>query len=534
MNITKIVQLIQRGQTALGIEFGSTQIKAVLISPDFQKLASGSFSWENKLQDGIWTYSQADIFTGLRQSYAQLAAMVSSKYHVKIERIGAIGVSAMMHGYLAFDTNGKLLVPFRTWRNTITEDAAEELTKLFNFNIPLRWSIAHLYHAILQNEHHVKDIAYITTLAGYVHWKLSGEKNIGVGDASGMFPIDSDGQFDQTCLRKFSSLEKVKQYPWQIEDILPQVLKAGEVAGYLTEKGAALLDPTGTLEAGSVMAPPEGDAGTGMISTNSVRRRTGNISVGTSEFSMVVLDKPLQKVHRDIDIVTTPTGLPVAMVHINNCSSDINAWSQVFREFAGILGKNISADELFSTLFLDTTKSDPDAGGIVNYSYFSGEPVTKTTEGRPLLIRTPNSKFTLANFMLAQLYSAFAPLKIGMDILTNEEKVTTDVMIAQGGLFKTPVVAQQVLSNVLNMPISVMTNASAGGPWGMAILAQYVSSGTQEKLEDYLDEKVFVDSEIMTLSPEQKGVTGAVQYIERYRSALSLENSASILKDEER
>ena len=534
MNITKIVQLIQRGQTTLGIEFGSTQIKAVLISPDFQKLASGSFLWENRLQDGIWTYSQADILTGLRQSYAQLAAMVSSKYHVKIERIGAIGVSAMMHGYLAFDTNGKLLVPFRTWRNTITEDAAEELTKLFNFNIPLRWSIAHLYHAILQNEHHVKDIAYITTLAGYVHWKLSGEKNIGVGDASGMFPIDSDGQFDQTCLRKFSSLEKVKQYPWQIEDILPQVLKAGEVAGYLTEKGAALLDPTGTLKAGSVMAPPEGDAGTGMISTNSVRRRTGNISVGTSEFSMVVLDKPLQKVHRDIDIVTTPTGLPVAMVHINNCSSDINAWSQVFREFAGRLGKNISADELFSTLFLDITKSDPDAGGIVNYSYFSGEPVTKTQEGRPLLIRTPNSKFTLANLMLAQLYSAFAPLKIGMDILTNEEKVTTDVMIAQGGLFKTPVVAQQVLSNVLNMPISVMTNASAGGPWGMAILAQYVSSGAQEKLEDYLDEKVFVDSEIMTLSPEQKGVAGAGKYIERYRSALSLENSASILKDEER
>ena len=534
MNITKVVQLIQRGQTALGIEFGSTQIKAVLISPDFQPLASGSFSWENKLQDGIWTYSQADILTGLRQSYAQLAAMVSSKFHVKIERIGAIGVSAMMHGYLAFDTNGKLLVPFRTWRNTITEDAAEELTKLFNFNIPLRWSIAHLYHAILQNEHHVKDIAYITTLAGYVHWQLSGEKNIGVGDASGMFPIDSDGQFDQTCLRKFSSLEKVKQYPWQIEDILPQVLKAGEVAGYLTEKGAALLDPTGTLEAGSVMAPPEGDAGTGMISTNSVRRRTGNISVGTSEFSMVVLDKPLQKVHRDIDIVTTPTGLPVAMVHINNCSSDINAWSQVFREFAGRLGKNISADELFSTLFLDITKSDPDAGGIVNYSYFSGEPVTKTQEGRPLLIRTPNSKFTLANFMLAQLYSAFAPLKIGMDILTNEEKVTTDVMIAQGGLFKTPVVAQQVLSNVLNMPISVMTNASAGGPWGMAVLAQYVLSGAQEKMEDYLDEKVFVNSEIMTLSPEQKGVAGAAQYIERYRSALSLENSASILKDEER
>ena len=534
MNITEIAQKIKNSQTALGIEFGSTQIKAVLITTDFQPVASGSFSWENKLQDGIWTYSQEKILTGLRQSYAQLVANVSSKYHVKLERIGAIGISAMMHGYLAFDANGKQLVPFRTWRNTITADAADELTRLFDFNIPLRWSIAHLYHAILQKEQHVKNIAYITTLAGYVHWQLSGEKNIGVGDASGMFPIGKDGRYDRECLRKFANLAKVKQYPWRIENILPKVLKAGEVAGYLTKKGAHLLDPTGALKPGSVMAPPEGDAGTGMISTNSIRLRTGNISVGTSEFSMVVLDKPLAKVHRDIDIVTTPIGLPVAMVHINNCSSDINAWSQVFKEFASRLGKNINADELFSTLFLDTTKSNPDAGGIVNYSYFSGEPITKTQEGRPLLLRTPNSKFTLANLMLAQLYSAFAPLKIGMNILTDEEKVTTDVMIAQGGLFKTPVVAQQVLSNVLDLPISVMTNASAGGPWGMAVLAQYVSSGAQENLEDYLDEKVFVNSEIMTLSPEAKGVAGAAQYIERYRAVLSLENSAAILKDEER
>lgn len=534
LNISETVQLIKSGQTALGIEFGSTQVKAVLITTDFQPIASGSYLWENTLQDGIWTYSQKEILTGLRQSYAQLAANVSSKYHVKIEHIGSIGVSAMMHGYLPFDQNDKLLVPFRTWRNTMTGDAASELTKLFNFNIPLRWSIAHLYHAILQDEKHVKDIAYLTTLAGYVHWQLSGEKNIGVGDASGMFPIDMDGQFDKECLRKFGALEKVKKYPWKIEQILPHVLKAGEIAGHLTKEGANLLDPTQTLQAGSVMAPPEGDAGTGMISTNSVRKRTGNISVGTSEFSMVVLDKPLKKVHRDIDLVTTPTGLPVAMVHINNCSSDINAWAELFQEFAGRLGIDISADHLYSALFLDATKSDPDAGGMVNYSYFSGEPITKTQEGRPLLVRTPNSKFTLANFMLAQLYSAYAPLRIGMDILTNEENVTTDVMIAQGGLFKTPVIGQQVLSNMLNLPISVMTNASVGGPWGMAVLAQYAASGASEPLEDYLDTKVFVASEIMTLSPESEGVKGAAKYLERYQAALPLENQADILSDEER
>lgn len=533
MNIAKIAQLIESGQTTLGVEFGSTQIKAVLITPDFQPIASGSFLWENSLQDGIWTYSQTEILTGLKQSYAQLVANVSSKYHVPIKKLASIGISAMMHGYLPFDQAGKLLVPFRTWRNTITSDAATELTDLFDFNIPLRWSIAHLYHAILHDEEHVKQIAYLTTLAGYVHWQLSGEKNIGVGDASGMFPIDAAGQFDQSCLKKFNTLKKVQKYPWKIEEILPHVLKAGEIAGHLSDEGAHLLDPTGTLQPGSVMAPPEGDAGTGMISTNSVRLRTGNISVGTSEFSMVVLEKPLKKVHRDIDIVTTPTGAPVAMVHINNCSSDINAWAQVFSEFAARLGKNITADQLYSKLFLDTTKADADAGGLVNYSYLSGEPITQTQEGRPLLLRTPSSNFTLANLMLAQLYSAFAPLRIGMDILTKEEGITTDVMIAQGGLFKTPVVGQQVLSNMLNLPISIMTNASAGGPWGMAVLAQYVLSGAQESLADYLDTKVFVKSEIMTLSPETEGAEGAEKYLARFRKALSLENQAIVLKDEE-
>lgn len=531
MDLAQITKLIQEGQTALGIEFGSTQIKAVLITTDFQPIASGSYLWENSLQDGIWTYSQTKIFTGLKKSYAQMAANVSSKYHVKIEKIGAIGISAMMHGYLPFDHHDQLLVPFRTWRNTITGDAADKLTKLFNFNIPLRWSIAHLYHAILQNEAHVADINYLTTLAGYVHWQLSGEKNIGVGDASGMFPVDATGHFDKKCLQLFNDLDAVQKNPWQIENILPHVLKAGTVAGHLTTAGAHLLDPTGTLQDGSLMAPPEGDADTGMISTNSVRLRTGNISVGTSEFSMVVLDSPLKKVHQDIDIVTTPAGLPVAMVHINNCSSDINAWSRVFHDFAARLGLDLDEDKLYSTLFLETAKADPDAGGLVNYSYFSGEPITKTQAGHPLLVRTPNSKFTLANFMLAQLYSAYAPLKIGMDILTHEEGVTTDVMIAQGGLFKTPVVGQQILANMLNLPISVMTNASLGGPWGMAVLAQYVASSAQEPLEDYLDKQVFVKAELMTLGPETKGVQGAAHYLKRYQAALPLENQAAILKD---
>lgn len=531
MNTAEIAKEIQAGKTALGIEFGSTQIKAVLVTDDFEPVASGSFLWENSLKDGVWTYSLDEVWDGVQHSYQQMAAEVSSKYHVQVEKLGSIGVSAMMHGYLPFDKNDELLVPFRTWRNTITGDAAEKLTKLFNFNIPLRWSIAHLYHAILQKEEHVKDIDFITTLAGYVHWKLSGKKVTGVGDASGMFPIGTDGQFSQKKLAQFNDLAEVKKYSWKIEDILPGVLAAGQSAGNLTEDGAKLLDPSGKLQAGSVMAPPEGDAGTGMISTNSVRLRTGNISVGTSEFSMVVLDQPLKKVHRDIDIVQTPDGLPVAMVHINNCSSDINAWADVFKDFAKRLGLNLKPDELYSTLFLDATKGDPDAGGLVNYSYLSGEPVTKTDEGRPLFVRTPNSNFNLANFMTAQLYSAFAPLKIGMDILTNEEGVTTDVMIAQGGLFKTPVVAQQILSNALNLPISVMTNASVGGPWGMAVLAQYVASGAQESLADYLDTKVFSHSETMTLSPEKSGVAGYEKYIERFQAGLPIENQASVLED---
>lgn len=525
-SISEITQAIQNGKTALGIELGSTQVKAVLIGPDFEVLASGSNVWENKYENHIWTYSEEDIWNGVQKSYAQLAAQVFSSYHVSLEKVGSIGVSAMMHGYLAFDKNQKLLTPFRTWRNNITRQAAEELTELFNFNIPQRWSIAHLYQAILNGEEHVAQIDYLTTLAGYVHWKLSGERVLGVGDASGMFPIDNRQGYRQDLLTKFSNQKNVKAYSWEIEDILPEVKVAGQMAGSLTSEGAKLLDPTGNLQAGSLMAPPEGDAGTGMISTNSVRKKTGNISVGTSAFAMVVLEKELQSVHRDIDVVTTPDGEAVAMVHANNCSSDINAWAGLFKEFASRLGINVSGDTLYETLFLDALKSQPDAGGLVNYSYLSGENITDVQAGRPLFVRTPNSHFTLANFMVSQLYAAFAPLQIGMETLTKEEGIQTEVMIAQGGLFKTPVVGQQILANALDLPITIMNNASVGGPWGMAVLALYLTDKDELSLPDYLDTKVFTQSKSMTLAPEEAGVAGYRIFIENYQAGLEVERLA--------
>lgn len=531
MNIKQNTQIIEADETALGIELGSTQIKAVLIDTDARTIAEGSYVWENDYQKGIWTYSLTDVWQGIQASYQQLAANVQSKYHISLKKIGAIGVSAMMHGYLVFDQQGQQLVPFRTWRNNITQDAADELTQLFNFNIPLRWSIAHLYHAILHQEKHVNQINYMTTLAGYVHWQLSGKKMIGIGDASGMFPIDDHCQFNSHMIEQFNEIPRVKKYSWKLADILPTIKIAGQPAGHLTKRGAKLLDPTGVLQSGSIMAAPEGDAGTGMISTNSVRLQTGNISVGTSAFSMVVLDKPLKNVHRDIDLVNTPTGLPVAMVHINNCSSDINAWTNLFKEFATRLGLNISSNKLYETLFLDTVKSDSDAGGLINYSYLSGENITDIKSGRPLFVRTPESRFTLANFMLAQLYSAFAPLKIGMDILTQKEDVHPGVMIAQGGLFKTPVIAQQVLANALNIPIAIMNNASVGGPWGMAVLALYTVSDSQQSLSDYLDTKIFANADIMTISPVPQGVQGYEKYIKSYQKGLTIEEQANALAD---
>lgn len=528
MNLVETSQAVKDGEVSLGIELGSTRIKAVLVTRDFQTIASGSYVWENQFVDGVWTYPLDQVWTGIQTSYTQLVAEVQSKYHTALNRIGSIGISAMMHGYLAFDQSGKQLVPFRTWRNNITGQAADELTKLFSFNIPQRWSVAHLYQAILNDEAHVKDIDFITTLAGYVHWQLSGRRVLGVGDASGVFPIDEKtGTYSESMLTAFNTQDAVKRYPWDIKSILPDVLPAGQQAGTLTAEGAKLLDVSGNLQEGSVMAPPEGDAGTGMVGTNSVRKRTGNISVGTSAFSMVVLDQPLKAVHRDIDMVMTPTGAPVAMVHINNCSSDINAWASLFSEFAKQLGVDLKPDRLYETLFLQATHSDPDVGGLVNYSYLSGENITKMSAGRPLFVRTPKSNFTLANFMATQLYAAFAPLKIGMDILTNEENIKTDVMIAQGGLFKTPVIGQQILANALNIPITVMSTAGEGGPWGMAVLAIYALPGkNEESLEDFLDREVFANPESMTLSPEPDGVKGYQAFIKNYQAGLPVEGAA--------
>lgn len=515
-------------KTALGIEFGSTRIKAVLIGPEHTPLAQGDYTWENQLHNGIWTYPLEQVWQGLQSAYAALAADVQQKYGCTLTKVGCIGISAMMHGYLAFDSQGELLVPFRTWRNNITSQAAKALTDAFHFNIPQRWSIAHLYQAILNGEDHVPQISFLTTLAGYVHWKLCGEKVLGIGDASGMFPVDErTGTYDAKMLSLFDELEAVRPYSWKLADLLPRVLRAGEGAGTLTEEGARLLDPAGRLEQGSHMAPPEGDAGTGMVSTNSVRKRTGNISVGTSAFSMNVLDRPLQGVHEDIDVVTTPDGAPVAMVHTNNCSSDINAWVDLFGQFAAATGLAIGPDKLYETLFNLAGTADKDAGGLVNYSYLSGENVTRIDNGRPLFVRTPHSRFTLPNFMLAQLYAAFAPLKIGMDILVQEEGIETDVMIAQGGLFKTPVIGQQVLADALNMPITIMDTAGEGGPWGMAVLAVYMEVRQEgETLADFLDERVFRHPKSVTLTPNAEGVEGCNAFIENYKRALSVEAEA--------
>jgi L-ribulokinase len=528
MSADKIIQDVESGNISLGIELGSTRIKAVLVTPDFKTIASGSYVWENELKNGIWTYSLDNVWAGIQASYQAMAAEVKDKYGVALTKIGSIGVSAMMHGYMAFDANDQLLVPFRTWRNNITAEAADALTDLFDFNIPQRWSIAHLYQAILNQEDHVKDVTFFTTLAGYVHWQLSGERVIGIGDASGMFPIDSDTKdYNENLLDKFRNVKSVRQYHWDIKDILPKVLLAGQPAGKLTTDGAKLLDPAGNLTAGSVMAPPEGDAGTGMVGTNAVRERTGNISAGTSAFSMVVLDQPMKAVHRDIDLVTTPTGLPVAMVHTNNCSSDINAWVNLFKEFAQTIGVDLKPDELYGALFNKSTEGDANAGGLLNYSYLSGENITKMTAGRPLFVRTPNSNFTLANFVKTQLYAAFAPLKIGMDILANEEHIHLDSLIAQGGLFRTPKVGQQVLADSLNTPITVTNNAGEGGPWGMAVLGFYVTDkDDHETLEDFLDHKVFANPESTTLAPDPAGVQGSNEFIANYKAALPVEGKA--------
>ncbi len=515
-------------KSALGVEFGSTRIKAVLIGEDHQPVASGSYEWENQYENGVWTYSLEAVWAGLQESYRKLSHEFLEKYNTPLQTIGVLGFSAMMHGYLAFDQDGNLLVPFRTWRNTITGQASEQLTELFQFNIPQRWSIAHLYQAILNQEPHVKRISHLTTLAGYVHWKLTGQKVLGVGEASGMFPIDSKtNDYDQRMLAQFNQLLAAEDIPWKLQEILPKVLVAGEAAGVLTADGAKLLDPTGKLPAGIPLCPPEGDAGTGMVATNSVAERTGNVSAGTSVFAMIVLEKALSKLYPEIDMVTTPTGKPVAMVHSNNCTSDLNAWIELFREFTEALGVEISQAKLFEMLYQKALTGEADAGGLLAYSYLSGEHITHLEEGRPLFVRTPESRFTLANFMRVNLFSSLGALKIGLDILFEQEKVQIDQILGHGGFFKTKEVGQKLMAAAMNVPVSVMETAGEGGAWGIALLASYLlHKSANEPLEAYLSNKVFAGEKGTTLAPDQADVEGFAVFMERYKKGLVIERAA--------
>jgi sugar (pentulose or hexulose) kinase len=528
MNRNDIRKTIESGKTVLGIEFGSTRIKAALIGEDHTPIASGSYVWENRYENGIWTYSLEDIWTGLEECYRNLGNEVIENYSTWLQTIGAIGFSGMMHGHMAFDKDVNLLVPFRTWRNTITRQASQELTELFQFNIPQRWSIAHLYQAILNKEPHIKDISYLTTLAGYVHWKLTGQSVLGIGEASGMFPIDSKiNDYDAHKIKLFNDQIELENFSWKLQDILPQVLTAGDAAGNLTEEGAKLLDPTGELQAGVPLCPPEGDAGTGMVATNSVAERTGNVSAGTSVFAMIVLEKTLSSVHPEIDIVTTPTGKPVAMVHSNNCTSELNAWIGLFRELAEALGVEIDQSVLFDLLYHRALLGDEDAGGLLAYPYLSGEHITHFEEGRPLFVRTPESRLTLSNFMRVHLFSALGALRIGLDILSEQEQVLVDQVLGHGGFFKTTKVGQKIMAAAMNVPVSVMETASEGGAWGIALLASYmVQKAENQTLEVYLSNKVFAGHHGTTIAPDLADVDGFASFMERYKKGLTIERAA--------
>lgn len=524
---------IETGKAILGIELGSTRIKAVLIDQENKPIAQGSHTWENQLVDGLWTYSIEAIWSGLQDCYADLRSNIKNLYgDVEIENLAAIGVSAMMHGYMPFNEKEEILVPFRTWRNTNTGRAAAALSELFVYNIPLRWSISHLYQAILDNEAHVKDIKFLTTLAGYVHWQITGEKVLGIGDASGMLPIDSvTDNYSAEMVAKFDNLVAPKEYGWKLEDILPKVLSAGENAGVLTPEGSKMLDASGHLKAGIPVCPPEGDAGTGMVATNAVKQRTGNVSAGTSSFSMIVLEKELSKPYEMIDMVTTPDGSPVAMVHCNNCTSDLNAWVNLFKEYQELLGIPVNMDEIYSKLYNIALTGDADCGGLLSYNYISGEPVTGIADGRPLFVRSANDKFSLANFMRTHLYASVGVLKIGNDILFNEEKVKVDRITGHGGLFKTKGVGQRVLAAAINSPISVMETAGEGGAWGIALLGSYlVNNEKKQSLADFLDENVFVGDAGVEISPVPEDVAGFNAYIENYKAGLPIEEAAAKFK----
>ncbi len=519
---------IESGKAILGIEFGSTRIKAVLIDEENKPIAQGSHEWENQLVDGLWTYSVEAIWYGLQDCYAELRKDVLAQYDVEIEKLAAIGISAMMHGYMAFNQKEEILVPFRTWRNTNTGQAAAELSELFNFNIPLRWSISHIYQAILNNEEHVSEIAYLTTLAGYIHWQITGQFVLGVGDASGMIPVDSKTKsYSAEMVEKFDKLVEPKGYSWKLLDILPKSLSAGENAGFLTPEGAKKLDVSGHLQAGIPLCPPEGDAGTGMVATNAVKQRTGNVSAGTSSFSMIVLEKELSKPHEMIDMVTTPDGSPVAMVHCNNCTSDLNAWVGLFKEYQELLGVPVDMNEVYGKLYNNALKGDADCGGLISYNYISGEPVTGLAEGRPLFVRTAGNKFNLANFMRAHLCASVAVLKIGNDILFKEEKINVDRITGHGGLFKTKGVGQRILAAAINSPISTMETAGEGGAWGIALLASYLVNNVNDvDLAAFLDKNVFAGDAGIEITPTPEEVEGFNKYIENYTACLPIEAAA--------
>ena len=527
--MSDVKSMIEAGKTSLGIEFGSTRIKAVLIDRENRPIAQGSHTWENQLVDGLWTYSIESIWSGLQDCYADLRSNVKKLYDgIEIESLAAIGVSAMMHGYMPFNEKEEILVPFRTWRNTNTGRAAAELSELFVYNIPLRWSISHLYQAILNNETHVKDIKFLTTLAGYVHWQITGEKVLGIGDASGMLPIDpATNNYSAEMVEKFDNLIAPKEYNWKLEDILPKVLSAGENAGVLTPEGSRKLDVSSHLKAGIPVCPPEGDAGTGMVATNAVKQRTGNVSAGTSSFSMIVLEKELSKPYEMIDMVTTPDGSLVAMVHCNNCTSDLNAWVNLFKEYQELLGIPVNMDEIYSKLYNIALTGDTDCGGLLSYNYISGEPVTGLAEGRPLFIRSANDKFSLANFMRTHLYASVGVLKIGNDILFNDEKVKVDRITGHGGLFRTKGVGQRILAAAINSPISVMETAGEGGAWGIALLgSSLVNNEKKQSLADFLDENVFAGDAGIEVSPTPEDVAGFNAYIESYKAGLPIEEAA--------
>lgn len=524
-----VKEAIRNGNTTLGIEFGSTRIKAVLIDEHMKPLAQGAHEWENHLEDGIWTYSEEEILAGMQDCYADLCRNVKAAYGEELHTFGAIGISAMMHGYMAFDREGKLLVPFRTWRNTMTEEAAAELTELFSYNIPQRWSIAHLYQAMLRREEHLSRLSYLTTLAGYIHRKLTGEKVLGVGDASGMFPIDPQTkQYYASMAETFDARAEALGYGFRLADILPKVLLAGEPAGTLTREGALLLDPSGALLPGIPFCPPEGDAGTGMTATNSIAVRSGNVSAGTSVFAMVVLEKELSRVYPEIDLVTTPAGAPVGMVHCNNCTSDLNAWVGLFGEFAALGGHPMKREQLFELLYTHALTGDADCGGLLSYGCLSGEPVIGLGDGRPMLVRTPDSRFTLANLMRAHLYSALSALKIGMDLMLREESVKLDCLTGHGGFFKTKGVGQRIMASAAGVPVSVMETAGEGGAWGIALLAAYLQRKKRgETLEDFLAERVFADSVSETMEPDPEDAAGFERFVRRYRAGLPAEQAAA-------